>query len=68
MAQNSTEAAQFTERSWVTHSLLPTVIALFWALFSFASTFFYILSQKALLAFFLFSTDYLCNFALNSTI
>ena len=34
-------------------SLLPIVLALFWALFFFASTFFYILSQKNLLAFFL---------------
>jgi len=51
-------------------SLLPIVLALFWTLFCFASTFFfYILSQKALLAFFfLFSTDYLYNFELNSTI
>ena len=34
-------------------SLLPIVLALFWALFCLSSTFFYILSQKALLAFFL---------------
>ena len=34
-------------------SLLPIVLALLLALFCFASTFFYILSQKALLAFFL---------------
>ena len=37
----------------VENSLLPIVLALFLALFCFESTFFYILSQKALLAFFL---------------
>ena len=48
--------------------LLPIVLALFLLFFGFASIFFYILSQKALLALFWISTDYLYNFVLKSTI